>query len=175
MKRVNIILILTLALLSCRQENNMEQIESFKIIGIATETTNENGKSAEDLGKLWEKFYSENISDNIPNGVKVNDEIYSIYTDYETDYKGKYTSIIGLKVESLDSIPDGLIGREFKGGKFQKFVAKGQMPNAVIETWKEIWEIDSELNRKYTADFEVYGDKSQNGEDSKVEIYIAVE
>ncbi len=32
-----------------------------------------------------------------------------------------------------------------------------------------------ELTRKYMADFEVYGEKSQNGEHSEVEIYIAVE
>lgn len=151
----------------------MEQIERFKIIGIETETTNENGKSATDLGKLWEKFYGENIPNKIPN--KKSDEIYSIYTDYESDYKGKYTSIIGLKVNSLDQVPDGLIGREFDGGKYQKFVAKRQMPNAVMETWKEIWTKDNELNRKYTADFEVYGQKSQNGEKSEVEIYIATE
>ena len=102
-------------------------------------------------------------------------EIYSIYTDYESDYKGKYTCVIGLKVDSLDEIPNGLIGREFKGGKHQKFIAKGKMPNAVIEMWQEIWERDKELNRKYTADFEVYGKRSQNGENSEVEIYIAIE
>jgi predicted transcriptional regulator YdeE len=35
----------------------MEQIDSYKIIGISTETINENGKSVEDLGKLWGRFY----------------------------------------------------------------------------------------------------------------------
>ncbi len=151
----------------------MEQIENFKIIGIETETTNENGKSAEDLGKLWEKFYSENVPSKIPNNK--NDKIYSIYTDYESDYKGKMKAIIGLEVDSLDKIPDGLIGREFNGGKYQKFIAKGQMPNAIVESWQEIWAKDKELNRKYTADFEVYGEKSQNGEKSEVEIFIATE
>ena len=151
----------------------MKQIDSFKIIGISTETTNENGKSAKDLGKLWGRFYSENISNQISN--KESDEIYSIYTDYETDYKGKYTSIIGLKVNSLDSIPNGLIGREFESGIYTKFVAKGEMPNAVVEMWKEIWIKDKELNRKYSADFEVYGAKSQCGKNSEVEIYIATE
>jgi predicted transcriptional regulator YdeE len=151
----------------------MEQIENFKIIGIETETTNENGKSAEDLGKLWEQFYGENIPSKIPN--KISDEIYSIYTDYESDYKGKYKTIIGQRVSSLDKVPNELIGREFNGGKYQKFVAKGQMPNAVVESWQEIWAKDKELNRKYTADFEVYGKKSQNGEESEVEIFIATE
>lgn len=154
-------------------KNKIEQLEKFKIIGIETETTNENGKSSTDLGRLWEKFYTENVPSKIPN--KENDEIYSIYTDYESDFRGKYTSIIGLKVNSLDQIPDGLIGREFNGGKYQKFIAKGQMPNAVMESWKEIWTKDKELNRKYTADFEIYGKKSQNGKNSEVEIYIATE
>ena len=150
----------------------MEKIEHFKIIGIKTETTNENGKSATDLGKLWDQFFDENVPNQIPN--KESEEIYSIYTDYESDYKGKYTAIIGLKVSSLDQIPDGLIGREFNSGKYQKFVAKGLMPNAVVESWKEIWAKDDELKRKYTADFEVYGQKSQNGNSSEVDIYIAV-
>lgn len=149
----------------------MEQIENFKIIGIETETTNKNGKSAEDLSKLWEQFYGENIPSKIPN--KINDEIYTIYTDYESDYRGKYKTIIGQRVSSLDEIPNGLIGREFNGGKYRKFVAKGQIPNAVVETWQEIWAKDKELNRKYTADFEVYGEISQNGKESEVEIFIA--
>ena len=151
----------------------MEQLEGFKIIGISLETTNENGKSAEDLGKLWEQFYKDNVPSKIPN--KTSDEIYSIYTDYESNYTGKYTCVIGMKVDSINQIPNGLIGREFKNGKYQKFVAKGQMPNAIFLTWQEIWENDKNLNRKYTADFEVYGQKSQNGENSEVEIYIATE
>jgi len=151
----------------------MEQIENFKIIGIETETENKNGKSAEDLGKLWEQFYGENVTSKIPN--KISEEIYSIYTDYKSDYTGKYKTIIGQKVNSLEKVPNGLIGLEIKGGKYRKFIAKGQMPNAVKEKWQEIWAKDKELNRKYSADFEVYGEKSQNGENSEVEIYIATE
>jgi len=49
------------------------------------------------------------------------------------------------------------------------------MPTAVIDIWKEIWDNDKELNRKYSADFEVYGQKSQDPENAEVEIYIATE
>ncbi|WP_225037325.1 GyrI-like domain-containing protein [Winogradskyella sp. SM1960] len=149
----------------------MENIENFKIIGIETKTTNEDGKASDDLGKLWEQFFAKNVPNQIVN--KKSDEIFAIYTDYESDYTGEYTCVIGMKVHSLDKIPDELIGREFESGKYQKFIAKGEMPSAVVETWKDIWAKDKELNRKYTADFEVYGGKSQNGENSEVEIYIA--
>jgi predicted transcriptional regulator YdeE len=48
------------------------------------------------------------------------------------------------------------------------------MPGAVINTWKEIWANDQTLNRAYQSDFEVYGSKSQNGQDSEVDIYIGL-
>ncbi|ADQ81473.1 effector binding domain-containing protein [Riemerella anatipestifer] len=143
----------------------------FKVIGVSTRTTNKDNKSKEDLGKLWGQFYAENIFEKIPN--KVSDEIFSIYTDYKSNYTEEYTTIIGVPVSTLNEIPNGLVGREFEAENFQKFVAKGEMPNAVINTWIDIWNRDEELNRKYTYDFEVYGGNSQKGQDSEVEIYIA--
>ena len=143
----------------------------FKIIGIAVRTTNANGQAATDLGKLWGQFMSDTIS-KIPNAIS--EEIIAIYTDYENDYQGTYTAIIGKKVSSLDEIPKGMIGREFPAEKFQKFIAKGEMPNAVVQTWKAIWEQESTLHRAYHYDFEVYGEKSQNGDQSEVEIFISV-
>lgn len=145
---------------------------AFKIIGISTRTTNQNNQSAEDLGKLWSQFYAENIFDKIPN--KVSNDIITIYTDYVSDYTDAYTTIIGVQVSTLENIPDGLIGREFEAENFQQFTAKGEMPNAVVNTWMDIWKRDNELNRKYTYDLEVYGEKSQNGENAEVEIFIAV-
>ncbi len=143
----------------------------FKVIGISTRTTNKENKSQQDLGKLWGKFLSENIFEKIPN--KVSNEILSIYTDYKSDYTDEYTTIIGVPVSTLDEIPSEMIGREFPEENFEKFIAKGEMPSAVVNSWMEIWQKDKELNRKYTYDFEVYGEKSQNGENSEVEIYIA--
>ena len=142
-----------------------------KIIGIAVRTTNANGQAATDLGKLWGQFMSDTIS-KIPN--TISEEIIAIYTDYESDYQGAYTAIIGKKVNSLDEIPNGMIGREFPATKFQKFIAKGEMPNAVMQTWKTIWEQDEVLNRAYQYDFEVYGAKSQNGSESEVEVFVSV-
>ncbi|TCD10803.1 AraC family transcriptional regulator [Pedobacter frigidisoli] len=148
-------------------------MENFKIIGISIETTNQNNQAASDLGKLWQRFYAEEIFNKIPD--KESEDVYAIYTDYESDYTGKYTSIIGQRVGSLESIPDGLIGRKIKNEKLFKYIAKGEMPNAVVETWQEIWANDATLNRSYVADFEVYGEKSLQGADSEVEIFIGIE
>ncbi|HUH73569.1 MAG TPA: GyrI-like domain-containing protein [Chitinophagales bacterium] len=145
----------------------------FKIIGISTRTTNQNNQAQQDLENLWNRFFADNIMGNIPN--KVSNEIIAIYTDYKVDFTEDYTTIIGIRVSTLDDIPAGLIGREFEGDHFKKFIAKGEVPDAVANTWRIIWQKDKELNRKYTYDFEVYGEKSQNGENSEVDIFIAIE
>ncbi len=141
----------------------------FKIIGITIRTTN--AKAMTDLGRLWENFYKEDILSKIPN--KVSHDIYSIYTDYKSNHTDEYTCIIGCKVESIDTIPTGLTGKEFTGGKYQLHQAKGKIPDAVVQQWQEIWQKE-ELIRKYTADFEVYSQKSQNSDDAEVDIYIAI-
>lgn len=146
--------------------------KGFKIIGISVKTTNKGNQSSQDLAQLWERFYAENIFHKIPN--KASNKVFSIYTDYKSNYTEDYTCIIGCSVKTLDNIPKDLEGREFLPENFKKFTAKGEMPKAVIDTWLNIWQKDSELNRKYTYDFEVYDEKSQNGENSEVEIYIAV-
>lgn len=150
----------------------MKIINNFKIIGISVHTTNKANQSAQDLGKLWEQFFINNILDKVSN--KLNNSIYAVYTDYKSDYTEEYTAIIGVSVAEIDQIPDGLIGREFPSESFQIFKAKGEMPNAVANSWSDIWKRDKELKRKYTYDFEVYDENSQNGENSVVDIYIAI-
>jgi len=146
--------------------------KGIKIIGISTETSNENNQASKDLMLLWERFHEESLLSRVPN--QLNSDIYSIYTDYESDYRGKYTCFLGMSVSTLETIPEGLEGREFPAENFKAFMAVGELPFAVVETWKEIWNTDSELNRSYSYDFEVYGERARNGEQSEVDVYIAV-
>ena len=148
------------------------KIIDMKIIGIETRTTNQNGQAMKDIGGLWNRFFSENIQSKILNAV--NSNVYAIYTDYESDYTGEYTTLLGLEVSSLDEIPSGLVGREFPKQNFKRFLAKGAMPQAVAEAWQKIWEQDKELNRLYQYDYELYTEKSQQGDLSEVEIFIGV-
>lgn len=144
----------------------------FNIIGIAVRTTNQNNQAQQDLGNLWGKFFADGIFDKIPN--KSSNDIFAIYTDYKSNYTEEYTTIIGVPVTELSHIPEGLIGRAFGASEFEKYIAKGEMPNAVVEVWQKIWQNDQTLKRAYQYDFEVYGAKSQNGENSEVEIYLSL-
>lgn len=118
------------------------------------------------------KVFLDKLFDKILN--KASNDILCIYTDYQSDYTEAYTCIIGVPVSSVEEIPNGLMGREFAADKFDQFIAKGEMPQAVVAKWQEIWKKDAELNRKYSYDFEVYGENAQNGENAEVSIYIAM-
>jgi len=150
---------------------NNVKIEPFKVIGISVRTTNENGQAGKDIPVLWEKMINEDILNSIPN--KINNTIYSIYTDYEKDHTKPYTTVLGCQVENLDKIPDGMVGYSFDGGDYLKFTAKGDLSkDLVINEWIKIWNLD--LRRIFTADFEVYGEKAQKPSDAEVDIFIAV-
>ena len=146
-------------------------IQKFNIIGISIRTTNENEQSGKDIPALWDKFISEVIAEKIPN--KINHSIYSVYTDYEKDHTKPYTTILGCAVESLDLIPEGMIGKVIETASYEKFIAKGNLNNGiVINEWIKIW--NSDLNRSFTSDFEIYGEKAQNPENAEVDIFIAI-
>ncbi len=147
------------------------RLNPFMIMGIAVRTTNKNEQAAQDINQLWDRFISENIKSKIPN--RINDNIYAVYTDYEGDHTKPYTMILGCEVDRFDQIPVGMIPRHFIGGNHVKFTAKGNLTeDAVYNEWQKIW--NSDLNRSYTADIEIYGKKAVNPVNGEADILIAV-
>ena len=145
-------------------------LTEFDIIGIAVRTTNQNRQSQNDIGALWRKFMNENILERIPDKESAN--IYCIYTDYENDFNGGYTTILGCKVNVLANIPEGCIGRTIQAAAYHLYISKGKIPDCVVATWMHIWQ--SEIKRKWQADFDVYGPKSQDRENAEVTTYLSV-
>ncbi|MFT5913530.1 MAG: putative transcriptional regulator YdeE [Flammeovirgaceae bacterium] len=148
-----------------------KKVESFKVIGISVRTTNENNQGATDIGNLWNRFMAENIVSQIPN--KLENSVFAIYTNYESDYTKAYDTVLGCKVSSFDTIPDGMIGHIVEGGDFSKFISKGKLFDGIVhKSWLEIWNTD--LDRTYKSDYEVYGEKAQNPDNAEVEIFVGV-
>jgi predicted transcriptional regulator YdeE len=144
--------------------------ESFHIIGIKMKTSNQS--AMQDISQIWNKFFSEDIKNKIPN--KLSEDIFAVYTEYEGDYTKPYSYILGCSVSSLDSIPDGMVGMTIPSARYEIFIAKGKMPDKVVETWQHIWQPEIDAKRSYKTDFEIYGDKYGNLENSEVEICIGL-
>lgn len=148
-----------------------KKIEDFHVIGISVRTKNENQETTRDIAKLWNDFMSRKIMNKIPN--KIEDTLYAIYTDYESDHSGEYTIVVGCKVSSLEVIPLGMVGTTVKTGDYAKFMAKGDVTKAAIpDAWEKIWKTD--LNRVYASDFEVYDDRAMDPTNAEVDIFIGV-
>lgn len=147
-------------------------IQKFNVIGISVRTTNENGKSGQDIPALWNQFMSEGIRNKIPG--KVSEAIFCIYTDYEKDHTRPYTTILGCEVESLNFIPENMVGKTIETAGYVQFTAKGNLSEGIVfNKWLEIW--NSDLNRSFTTDFEVYGEKTQDPENAAVDLFIAIQ
>lgn len=146
-------------------------IEPFKVISILIRTTNEDGRSLQDIAGLWGRFLTGKVLDAIPN--KVDNTVYSIYTNYERDHTRPYDTIIGCSVHSLDAVPDGMVGRLFAGGKYVKLNAKGDLSKGLIaDQWSKIW--DMKLDRSFTADFEVFDDRAGDPSNAELDFFVAV-
>lgn len=146
-------------------------LSEFLVAGICVRTTNDNGQSQKDIGDLWSRFHREKIIVAIPN--KVSSDIYCIYTDYENESNGFYTTIVGCKVSAIDHLPAELTGRIIAANNYRKYISIGKIPESVIATWMEIWQ--SGLSRTFLADFDVYGDKSKDMDIAEVETYVSLQ
>lgn len=148
-----------------------QTLKSFSVIGITVRTSNAEGKAAVDIPGLWDKFWKSDVATQLPE--RLNNDIYSIYTEYDGDYTRPYTTLIGYRVQNLDHVPEGFTGIVIREGTYLKHTAKGKLSDGIVfNAWTEIW--NSSITRAYTADFEVYGERSKNQNDAEVDIFLAV-
>ncbi len=144
---------------------------AFDVVGIQIKTDNSRGAAG--FAPLWQRFYAENIQQQIPH--KIDDGVIAVYSEYEGDHTKSFSFFIGCRVSKVDTLPGPLIVKHIPAAEYALFVAKGEMPQAVGTTWIEgIWK--SDLKRAWKADFEVYGARffAREGNDKEVDIFIGI-
>jgi predicted transcriptional regulator YdeE len=145
-------------------------LEPFYLVGISVRTTNEGGQSGKDIGQLWERFFKENILAQIPD--KTSNDIYCVYTDYERDASGPYTTLLGCAVSIQQTVPEGFTGKVIPGATYRVYTSVGKLPDSVLATWMHIWQ--TPIDRSYQADFDVYGITAQDPNNAEVKTYVSV-
>lgn len=136
---------------ACREEKYMK---IYELGNVRTNNFSEN--VGEKITKLWTDAQSKIITK----------EVYGVYHSYESDYKGDYTlSICTEKNESDGQCFD------LETNQYVIYHIPSAHPEAIFETWKQIWsdEMHGTLKRAYTFDYEQYK------EDGTVDIYISLE
>ena len=100
-------------------------LPAFHFIGISVRTTNQNAQAAADIPVLWNRFMGKQMASKIPN--RIDGEVLCMYTEYESDYTGPYTTIIGCRVSTLQNIPDGMVGKSFPETAYSVISIKGNL------------------------------------------------
>lgn len=151
---------------------NKVKREAIHLIGIKLKkkTFNAGGQSMIDCGSLWQEFEKRNITGQIPDAL--GDEVFAVYYDYEGDHTKPFSYFIGRPVEKNAQRPDGLDELFIPESMFRRIEAKGKMPDCVAGAWRQIWQSDTE--RAYRYDFEIYDHRSRNWEDAEVDIFLSV-
>ena len=151
-------------------QNEIENLPMFFVAGIAVRTINKDGQAAKDIGALWQQLMQGNVAKQLED-YKEGNEVYCVYTDYESDHNDYYTALLGYKVSAIEYLPDGLTGKAIPASKYEVFTANGEFPANIGATWQHIWQAN--IDRLYTADFDLYH-LQEKFEDTEFKIYVAV-
>jgi predicted transcriptional regulator YdeE len=172
------VLAVTATAVGAAMEPTVVKLQEFSVIGIQARTNNADEMTGDGaIPKQWARFFKEGIADKIPN--KVDSTIYAVYTGYASDRNGEYDFIIGMKVSSVSDVPPGMVAKKVPRGKYAVLTSvKGQVAQVVPQAWQRVWGLEDNKQlggaRAYKADFEVYDQRSQNPQDSQVDLYVGL-
>ncbi|WP_138753898.1 GyrI-like domain-containing protein [Paenibacillus sinopodophylli] len=163
---------------------------AFSLIGAAVRTTNEaeTGPSGK-LAGLWQSYFSSGIAEKVQ--VQNSHLIYALYTDYESDASGAYTTLIGHEYAGgqteerfqeplvLEQATEPIVLEQAMVPEAKYIVfktRKGPVYDVVAKAWGEIWAYfeNASLERTYTGDFELYDTRTFHPESAEIDIYIAI-
>ncbi len=145
------------------------------VIGIALRTSNAAAFQQGTIAALWQRFFAEQISSKIAH--KSDTAILAVYYDFETQRSGLYTILLGHRVDSLEQIPEGMVGIHIPEQKTVIFsTPQGPVVPGIVQTWQEIWQLDNQhkLPSAYGFDYELYDERSYDPNNGIAEIHISV-
>lgn len=165
--------------LSCRQiylhameglKYTIKKIPARTVVGIACRTSN--AEAAVSIPACWQKFLMNNAPVRIAHRT-IPPAMYAVYSQYEKDWTGPYTYLLGCGVNKADKVPEGLEAWEIPEQTYAVFRARGQMPAEILGVWANVW--SSDLPRTYTYDFELYDKRFTRPLNKEAEVYVAIE
>jgi len=140
------------------------QAKTVTGLQIRTKNADEMNPETQKIAPLWGRFYSEVLPILVEGAT-----VYGVYHNYASDAQGEFDVLVGA--DSLEETEE-MKSIKLQAGKYLMFPVKGELPQAIIETWMQIWayfeDPSIDERRAYETDFELY----KSADD--VEIYIGV-
>ncbi|MFG3440828.1 GyrI-like domain-containing protein [Nonomuraea sp. NPDC047897] len=144
--------------------------DELTVVGFVVRTTNadELDPARARLPALWQRAGAPGAFAHVPG--RMDEHLYAVLTDYESDHYGAYTQIVGIGVRTAPRLPEGMVAVRVPAAKAFRVAARGPMPQAIVEAWQQVWkhtESGGAPPRAFTTDLEVHHPDG-------VDLYIAV-
>lgn len=126
----------------------IQEIKAFEVKGLSIRTDNQ---SVEEIIGLWGRIGN------------LNEEIYAVYSNYESDHHGKYDLLVGsLTNEFIEKVM-------INTGKYLVITVEKGTPDEIGAAWQKIWQDEAIYQKRlFTTDFEHYL------ADGSARIYLAI-
>jgi len=141
------------------------EAKTIKGLQVRTKNADEMNPDTQKIAPLWGRFFKEVMPTLEPSPPP----LYGVYSGYESDAFGAYDLLVGSDVLKED---DNFKSVGIKAGTYLVFLVKGELPQAMIDTWKQVWayfdDPSIDERRAYETDFELYKTSTE------AEIFIGV-
>lgn len=148
----------------------------FTVVGVWVRTNNqtEAGGNGE-IPKIWQRALQDGSLENIPH--RTDNNLTVVYTNYTSDQNGDYTYVLGVRVASVDKVPDGMMTVSVPAGKYAVVESEqGSLPEVLPKVWQRIYAMPaSEMGgqRAFKADYEVYPE-GFDWQNAQIPVYIGL-
>ncbi|GAA3158001.1 hypothetical protein GCM10010466_55940 [Planomonospora alba] len=140
------------------------------VVGYAVRTCNadEMDPARAKLPALWQRAGVPGAFAHVPG--RVDESLYAVLTDYESDHHGFYTQVVGVAVRTAAALPEGMVAVRVPAVPALRLEARGSMPGALVECWQRMWkhtESGGTPPRAFSTDLEIHHPEG-------VDLYVAV-
>ena len=151
--------------------------EKFQVVGVKRTYNCRNGENTQGIPLFWDEMNNKGMDDVL---FKLNNgEIKGVLGVCVPDKHYKENSLMDywIATEHVGEVPDNLLTMEVPAAKWVVFEVHGPMPDAMQNTWKQIyseWFPSNPYEPAGSAELEVYSDEDPFSPDLYSEIWISI-
>ncbi|MET4558961.1 AraC family transcriptional regulator [Lysinibacillus parviboronicapiens] len=151
--------------------------EKFQVVGVKRTYNCQNGENTQGIPLFWDEMNNKGMDDVL---FKLNNgEIKGVLGVCVPDKHYKENSLMDywIATEHVGEVPDNLLTMEVPAAKWVVFEVHGPMPDAMQNTWKQIyseWFPSNPYEPAGSAELEVYSDEDPFSPDLYSEIWISI-
>ena len=123
----------------------MHLTKDLVIIGLATPTSA--ARAATDIPAAWQRFAAAGLP-------PTDGYTYAVYCDYESDFSGRYTLVLGVAAAPTAPVPEGMRRVRMPIGEYRSIPVEGDPSQVIWQAWAKV--NASDASRRYIADCERY-------------------